>query len=306
MKTEGTYTSKLHAHVRYFLYEPKIVIRVKAIVILCHDFGEDAQTYDHFASYLLNLGFVVVTSDMIGHGVSLLDFEQGYFGEGKVTDLVVEDLHHLQLIVSDLYTDIPIFMCGIGIGGLLVRKYASVYGDHIEGMILMSSPIQFDHIDFVEARMAVASLMKGPLYHPRRMMKRIRKHWSSGMEGNEYAFMTHDEALQKFMKQDTLTYFTCTIKGYQDIFSLLREVNTKQVLDAAPERLGVYILGGDEDPIIHKGTDVTTLARMYENARLNDVKYKIYTQRRHSLLQDTDRLEVYKDIVNWLAERTYL
>ena len=80
MKYTKTYTSSMHTHVRYHVYEPKVVLRIKGIVQIHHGIGEHADRYDHFASFLLNQGFVVVVSDFAGHGKSLIDFEQGFFG----------------------------------------------------------------------------------------------------------------------------------------------------------------------------------------------------------------------------------
>ena len=53
MKRSATYVSCMHVHVRYYVYEPKVVLRVKGIVQIHHGLGEHADNYDHFASYLL-------------------------------------------------------------------------------------------------------------------------------------------------------------------------------------------------------------------------------------------------------------
>ena len=44
---------KRQVHVRYYVYEPKVVLRVKGIVQIHHGLGEHADNYDHFASCLL-------------------------------------------------------------------------------------------------------------------------------------------------------------------------------------------------------------------------------------------------------------
>ena len=81
MKHEETYTSTLHTHVHFFIYEPQVIIRVKAVLFVQHDLNENASNYDHFANFMCDKGYVVVVSDMVGHGHSLIDFEQGYFGK---------------------------------------------------------------------------------------------------------------------------------------------------------------------------------------------------------------------------------
>ena len=81
MKHEETYTSTLHTHVHFFIYEPQVIIRVKAVLFVQHDLNENASNYDHFANFMCDKGYVVVVSDMVWHGHSLIDFEQGYFGK---------------------------------------------------------------------------------------------------------------------------------------------------------------------------------------------------------------------------------
>ena len=48
-----------------------------------------------FAEYLSHEGFIVVVSDFPGHGTSLYQFEQGYFGKGNALDTLVEDIRHM-------------------------------------------------------------------------------------------------------------------------------------------------------------------------------------------------------------------
>ena len=47
MKRSATYVSCMHVHVRYYVYEPKVVLRVKGIVQIHHGLGEHADNYDH-------------------------------------------------------------------------------------------------------------------------------------------------------------------------------------------------------------------------------------------------------------------
>ncbi len=72
-----------------------MVLRIKGIVQIHHGIGEHADRYDHFASFLLNQGFVVVVSDFAGHGKSLIDFEQGF--------LVLKMVHKILLKICIAY-----------------------------------------------------------------------------------------------------------------------------------------------------------------------------------------------------------
>ena len=113
MKHEETYISTLHTHVHFFIYEPQVIIRVKAVLFVQHDLNENASNYDHFANFMCDKGYVVVVSDMVGHGHSLIDFEQGYFGKTDVLDHLMKDMHHLQKVMMTRYTDTPYYYIGL-------------------------------------------------------------------------------------------------------------------------------------------------------------------------------------------------
>ena len=56
MKNVGHFTSCMHVHVRYYIYNPKVVLRIKGIVQIHHGFAEHADRYDHIASYFSKSG----------------------------------------------------------------------------------------------------------------------------------------------------------------------------------------------------------------------------------------------------------
>ena len=37
MKREDSYTSRLRTHVHFMIYEPKVILRIKSVVIIEHD-----------------------------------------------------------------------------------------------------------------------------------------------------------------------------------------------------------------------------------------------------------------------------
>ena len=145
MKRHAVFTSSMHISIHYFIYEPQVVLRVKGIVQIHHGLGEHAGRYEHFASFLASHGYVVVVSDFAGHGRSLIDFEQGYFGEHDGPIHLIEDMHRLQMIIREKYPDSPYFMLGTDLGSILIRQYMSDFGDFIEGALLLGT---LSHVDF--------------------------------------------------------------------------------------------------------------------------------------------------------------
>ena len=308
MMHEETYTSRMRTYVHFEIYEPQIVLRSRGVVMIHHGVGERASLYYHFANYLLDHGYIVVVSDTVGHGASLIDYEQGYFGENELQVLpdLIGDMHHLQDVMMKRYADLPYFMIGIGFGGWLVRKYASVYGDYIHGFMMLSSPNYLSNQTILEARLNLTKAMKGKLYHPYNAIRDYRISLSRQLGEEPFDYMVHDENMKRSIDEDTITYFTYTVQGYLDLFRIMKEANSVKTDQAIPKTMAIYLLGGEEDPLIHQGKDIIKTYNQMKMQKIEDVNYKLFPHKRHALLFDDNRREVYDCIISWLNEHTYL
>lgn len=305
MKYTNHYVSSMHVHVRYHLYEPKVILRVKGIVQIHHGLGEHADLYDHFASFLLNHGFVVVVSDFAGHGTSLIDFEQGYFGEDHGIDHLILDMHHLQNIMREKYPDTPYFLLGVDLGSVLIRKYATVYGDYIEGMILIGTPTKTEHFYIQKCYLNFLRLLKGPMYKAHHYFRsyHTRRNRKIHHKTSEIDWLTTDEEEIKKFLEDPMTHFSYTVQGYKDIVGAVQEVNSEESISKIPEYLSVYFGFGELDPLSIKKQQLIT---KYKNAKIRDLSVRTFQGMRHAILFEKEKRDVYQDILNWLNERTYL
>lgn len=305
MKHEETYTSVLHTHVHFIIYEPKIVLRLRAVVFIHHDVGEDLRRYDHLALWLSNRGYVVVVSDTAGHGRSLIDLEQGYFGDGDVTDGLLEDMHHLQQVIYPRYPDAIHFYIGVGFGASLVRLYANRYPEYFHGMILVSPSYRLNLTGFENIRLHIDEFLKGPRYHAVGFMESMRRHWAKHFGKNSLAWMSRDDEILKNFENDPMVNFAYTIKGSLDILKINRLANHESTFKDTNKDLPILIVAGQDDPVTHFGKDAHKIREEYQKAGIRDLSLKIYEGRRHAILRDHDKLEIYLDMVNWLDQHGF-
>lgn len=305
MKHEETYTSVLHTHVHFVVYEPKIVLRLRAVIFIHHDVGEDLRRYDHLALWLSNRGYVVVVSDTAGHGRSLIDLEQGYFGEGDALAGLLDDMHHLQQVILPRYPDAIHFYIGVGFGASLVRLYATRYSAYFHGMILISPAYNFNLTAFEEIRLRIERFRKGSRYHAQRLTEAMRRHWSRHLGKNPLSWMSRDEKVLKNFENDPMVNFAYTIKGYMDLLKINHLANHESTIKATPDDLPILIMSGKEDPITRFGRDGEQISEAYKNKGTQDLTLKIYEGRRHAILRDKDKLEIYTDMVKWLDDHSY-
>ena len=299
MKIAETFTSHLHVRVRYYIYQPKVVLRIKGIVQIYHGRGEHADMYEHFARYLLDNGFVVVVSDIVGHGQSLIDFELGYFGKEKGIDFLVKDIERLRTIIRRRFDEAPFFMIGVDLGSLLVRKYISEYGDYIEGAMLLGTIAHVKYSWIKKKYFDYMRILKGPLYKT----SLYRRVFHRGQNLQTEHWVTDDASEMQEYLNDPMRNFIYTTQSYRDFLSLISDVNSDATINKIPEYLSLYIAKGKHDKIDH-GMD--QLIEKYKKQNIRDFTYHEFENCGHSLVFDSNKREVYKDVLKWLNERTYL
>ncbi|HLI78449.1 MAG TPA: alpha/beta hydrolase, partial [Candidatus Binataceae bacterium] len=64
--------------------------------------------------------------------------------------------------------------------------------------------------------------------------------------------------------------------------------------------LPIYIMAGDKDPINHDLKWLRPLAQRYRAAGIGGVTEKYYPDGRHEMFNETNRAEVYRDLLAWM------
>ncbi|MEU3306667.1 lysophospholipase [Nocardiopsis sp. NPDC006832] len=105
------------------------------LAVLVHGYGEHLGRYDQVAEDLCAAGAVVYGADHRGHGRSsgervLIDDYAG----------VVEDVHRVVTQARTAYRTIPLVLIGHSMGGMIAARYAQVYPESLQALVL-SGPV---------------------------------------------------------------------------------------------------------------------------------------------------------------------
>lgn len=291
MKREDTMTSALKTTVHFSVYEPTIVLRIKAVVIVVHDLGENRHNYEHFANVLSRQGYVVVVPDLVGHGESLVNFERGYFGEGDITQAVIQDYFKLQNIIMRKYPDTFYFMLGSGVGSNIALLYASQYGECLSGLMLLSPIRHLSHLTLRKMITEMHMRIKGSHYHSHNRLLKLRP--------------THESGIVKKRRDQFNEDFTYASKALEDIYQFVEMSNSTETLQNIPHHLPMLFVSGKKDGMAHFSADHKWLCPLYQQEGFEEVKSKIYYQSGHHLMFDVEREELYKDILDYLNDHIY-
>lgn len=302
MKITETFTSVTETHVKFDIYTPNVILRYKGIIQIHHGMCEYSDRYQQFAEFLSHEGYVVVVSDFPGHGTSLHNFEQGYFGQGNAIDTLVEDMQKLRSIMIRRFPELSYFLIGIEFGSLVVRKYLTTYGQYVDGAILIGTCMKSSTFYHILPMIKLSTLCHGNMYRSARLKKSFDTFMQHGIKGN---YKTDDlDEWQQYV-DDPMTDFVYTNQAYQDIMNYVDFTSQHDNIKKIPNYLPILLLAGKDDNFSHSGKDIKKLYSIMESMSFADVEYKIYDDKQ-DILHAMDKRTVFKDILHWLMARTYV
>ena len=114
-----------------------------------------------------------------------------------------------------------------------------------------------------------------------------------------YDWISRDKEVVARYAQDAKCTFIFTASAFHELMAILRAVNRPQWAQKVDKRLPVALFAGDADPVGDYGRGVESVYRALKDAGVKDVFLKLYPGARHEILNETNRAEVYADILAW-------
>ncbi len=102
----------------------------KALVALVHGLGEHTGRYEHVAKAMTEAGYALAGFDLRGHGKS-----GGIRGHFPSLEAAMRDIRDFLIFLTQRYPDLPQFLYGHSLGGLLVLTYALKNKTGLKGVI---------------------------------------------------------------------------------------------------------------------------------------------------------------------------
>lgn len=277
---------------------------VKGIVQISHGMAETAARYERFAEVLTGNGYIVYINDHRGHGKTAGTIENvGYLADKDGFNWLVKDLHQLSGIIKSEHPGLPLFLFGHSMGSFATQRYIMLYGKELKGAILSGSNGKQGIMLKIGAFMAQNEVKKnGRKAKSNKMNAMSFGSFNNAFKPNrtEYDWLSRDkEEVDKYIDDPFCgTVFTCGF--FYDFLTGLKELERKDNLSLVPKDLPIFIFSGDKDPVGKSGKGVTRLFNTYKRHGVKDVTCKLYPGGRHEMLNESNRDEVVKDVVDWI------
>lgn len=296
-------TDRIH-NIAYYIYEPTTNQPIKGILQISHGMCEYIQRYEEFIGFVTSQGFLVCGNDHLGHGGSVESKDDlGYFAKENGWECLTNDLKQLTHLMKKQYPSLPYFMLGHSMGSFLLRAYLIKYGDQLTGAIISGTGGKNPIAKIGELLISKIAIKKGDHYRSKKFNKIIfggyNKRFPNNLSG--FSWLTRDPVIVERYSNDPNCNFIFTANGFKNLIKVQRVTTKKSWANKVPKQLPIFLLSGDMDPVGNYGKGVKETYHNLLGANVVDVSIKLYKDGRHEMLNETNRKEVFEDIVRWMT-----
>lgn len=275
---------------------------IRAVVQISHGMMDYIGRYKGMADAFCAAGIAVAGHDHLGHGDSVATPDDyGFFASRDGYKYVVEDVKGMNDLIRRELPGVPVVLLGHSMGSFIARLYSERYTDSIDGLIIHGTagpnPATGAGLLLVKLMRAI----KGERYRSKFICSLADGGYNKGFDPADgpNAWLTRDPSQVADRIGNPKNDFIFTLAAYQDLFTFLGDCNSKVWFTSFPKGLRTLIVSGEEDPVGGFGKGVRYV---YDNLKKNgaDVELKLYPGARHELFFETNKQEVFSDLIMWV------
>lgn len=276
-------------------------IQVKGIVQIAHGMCEHKERFIPFMEYLCGKGYLCVIHDHRGHGESVKSQgDLGYFHTGGWKG-IVDDILIINEHIRSHNPGLPIFLFGHSMGSLAVRSFTKRYDILINGLIVCGSPSRNPATGAGRMLARLIASIKGDRHRPSLIHKMAFESFNSRfVSEGENAWLSTDRTIVKEYNNDPLCGYMFTANGFTGLFDLMLDTYSDKGWKVGNPSLPIHFIAGADDPCITSRKDFEKAVGHIRSVGYAKVTSKLYEGMRHEILNETDRMKVWNDVLETL------
>jgi alpha-beta hydrolase superfamily lysophospholipase len=281
----------------------------RAVLVIAHGMAEYAARYDAFALHCASAGVAVYALDHRGHGASIAeDTPRGHFADDDGWSKVQSDLDLLRTRAAESHAKVPLFFFGHSMGSFIGREYLLTRSATLDGAILSATGWRAGALNRVLRWVADREVAKnGPRAPSARMRKLVFGSFNLRFLPSRTAFdwLSRDPKVVDAYIADPLCGFDCSGKLWSDLLGATSAIEQREDDPKLPPRgLPLLLIAGSHDAVSMGGLGHGQVAARYRAAGNTHVDDRRYPEGRHELLNETNRDEVWRDVLAWITDRS--
>jgi alpha-beta hydrolase superfamily lysophospholipase len=282
----GNFTGQNNVKIFYQYWQIK---NPKAVLVIAHGFGEHSGRYVEMAQHYNDFGMSVYALDHRGHGRS-----EGDRWNVEKFDYFLDDLHYyIENIVKKVEnSNKPYFLLGHSMGGEIAAKYALVYPQDVD-YIILSSPSVGTYLAGIELPQFATTLTGalGPLTN-------IDFIGNMFMPGTQIPaeYLSHDKSVVDAYVNDPLVcHEPIKMRMSIELSSNMSYIQRNARKTMTP----ILVMYGTEDRVVPPDSIVS----YFNKLQVKDKTIKGFEGYYHEIFNEIGKDAVYKFTDDWIFER---
>jgi alpha-beta hydrolase superfamily lysophospholipase len=300
----STFTFRSPDGPEIFVYKwaPDAGIHPKAAVQISHGAAEHAGRYERVGHFLADAGFVVYADDHRGHGKTAGVLQKAGIAGPDAWNGMLCDMHQLSGIIRQENPGLPFFFFGHSMGSLIAQQYIQNWGSELKGAILTGTFGSLGGDNAAIVTMCQQAVQAQGPDAPSQVFMGMFANFNQAFEpvktGFEWLSRDEDE-VQKYV-EDPWCGFPFSNQLVLDMFQGAGVIWSPENEARIPKDLPLWIASGEMDPAGGNTSSVNLLVERYRANGMRNITLKYYPQARHEILNETNRDEVQRDLLNWI------
>jgi alpha-beta hydrolase superfamily lysophospholipase len=247
------------------------------VLFLVHGLAEHSGRYEPMASWFAERGSAVHAFDLRGHGLS-----EGARGHLRNFDEYLDDVAVVLDRVRSTHPNLPIFLVGHSMGGLIVATFARERRPDIAAVVTSGAALQ------------IREGLPGWMVPAARILSHLlpRLRMSNEIDPDD---LSRDPEVVRAYIEDPLVFDKITTSLASQVFGAIR----RTAAGGKDVRLPMLLLHGGADPICPAEG-----SRAF-HAQLDGAQSRlcIYPELRHEIFNEPEREQVFETLLGWVRER---
>lgn len=271
------------------------------ILQIVHGMCEYMGRYNDFAEFMARHGAVVCGNDHAGHGRSKGADGYGHFAARDGDKNLVTDVRTLNRAVCGRWPGLPVVMFGHSMGSFICRQYITQFGEELAGIVLSGTAGDNPASGAALFLAKAVRLLRGGKYRSPFLSKMAFGSYNDRYpeKRTQYDWISRDPAVVDRYAADEACTYQFTVGAYIDLLRLMRSIEGDRWARRVPADRPYLVLAGSMDPVGNYAKGVGEVCGRLKNAGVKDLTLKIYDGAHHEVLNETNRAEVYDDILAW-------
>ena len=285
-------------------WHPEAETSPRALLHIFHGLGEHTARYERFARSCAANGIIVVAHNHRGHGENCDSESLGHYADKDGWNKLIADALLVQNNAREEFSGLPLVVMGHSMGSYIAQSFVMRYPRNVSQLILSASTYA------PRLRLRLGKLLAtfdawrhGPRHRSDMLNQMSFGDFNKRFAPNrtEFDWLSRDENEVDKYVGDPLCGAPSSSQLWHDLTGGMLEITSQRAVTSVPNGMPLLILGGQFDPVGgEKG--LTKLAYAYRKTRHEDVTLRIYADGRHEMLNETNRDEVTRDIIRWIAD----